>query len=364
MAKMCKPTALRLSGVGLLAGAALVANVLPSSAAPGHSGSGAKNVILLIGDGMGDSELTSARYYEYGAAGRLNMDAMPERSAVTTYSVNESDGQPDYVPDSASTATAWSTGSKTSDGRIGTSLTDVDLTNTMELAKRAGLRIGNVSTARITDATPAGAMAHVSKRGCEGPTQTIASCPKDATENGGPGSIAEQSIDLGVDVLLGGGADRYDQPDPGAPAKTVTQSAAAGGYDVVRTASALQAATLPVLGLFTAGHLPTERIGPQAAPGGVQAQCTSNPEFTDDIPTVDEMTATAISLLDRAPGKGKARARARRTVSRASTCRLRAPRSTSRTTRPTAAPNSVRRSRSTARCRWRSSSPRRAVTRR
>jgi Alkaline phosphatase len=40
-----------------------------------------KNVILLVGDGMGDSEVTLARYYGKGAAGRLNMDRLPFRGS-------------------------------------------------------------------------------------------------------------------------------------------------------------------------------------------------------------------------------------------------------------------------------------------
>ena len=302
----------------LLAVAVVVAAVFPALAGqrpdrqttPGQNS--ARNVILLIGDGMGDFELSAARYYEYGAAGQLSMDAMPTRSAATTYAVEESDPDaPNYVPDSASTATAWSTGTKTSNGRISTTAgTDEDVTTSMELAKQAGLLIGNVSTARLTDATPAAPMAHVARRGCEGPDQTTTQCPQDATQNGGPGSIAEQSIDLGVDVLLGGGADRYDQTIPAGEfvGQTVTESAAARGYTVVRDAGDLtDVQQLPVLGLFAAGHLPTELTGPQAAPGGVQAECTDNPEFADGVPSVDEMTAKAIELLDRTRGaKGRA----------------------------------------------------------
>ncbi len=64
------------------------------------------NVILLIGDGMGDSEITSARYYQYGAAGRLpGIDALPLTGQYTTYSLTK-DGKPDYVPDSAATGSA------------------------------------------------------------------------------------------------------------------------------------------------------------------------------------------------------------------------------------------------------------------
>src|SRR5262249_9227927 len=88
----------------------------------------ARNVLLFIGDGMGDSEITAARNYAVGAAGRLAMDALPLTGAYTTYAVQELDpALPDYVTDSAASGTGWATGSKTSNGRISTTArTDKD----------------------------------------------------------------------------------------------------------------------------------------------------------------------------------------------------------------------------------------------
>ena len=54
-------------------------------------GGQARNVILLIGDGMGDSEITIARNYAVGAAGRLALDGLPMTGAYTTYSVKKYD---------------------------------------------------------------------------------------------------------------------------------------------------------------------------------------------------------------------------------------------------------------------------------
>ena len=73
-----------------------------------NGGAGAvRNIILLFGDEMGDSEITIARNYEVGAGGQLVMDKLPFKGAVTTYSVEESNSSlPNYVPDSASTGTA------------------------------------------------------------------------------------------------------------------------------------------------------------------------------------------------------------------------------------------------------------------
>lgn len=81
----------------------------------------ARNIILFIGDGMGDLEITIARNYEVGAAGRLAMDTLPMTGAYTTYALQESNPNlPDYVTDSAASGTGWATGVKTSNGRIST----------------------------------------------------------------------------------------------------------------------------------------------------------------------------------------------------------------------------------------------------
>src|ERR1700739_4075730 len=85
-------------------------------------GGRARNIILFIGDGMGDSEITAARNYQAGASGRLAMDTLPFTGSVTTYALQEGDpAKPDYVTDSAAGGPAWATGHKTSNGRISTS---------------------------------------------------------------------------------------------------------------------------------------------------------------------------------------------------------------------------------------------------
>src|SRR5499433_4023890 len=100
----------------------------------------ARNVILFVGDGMGDSEITAARNYWAGAAGRLAMDSLPFTGTVTTYALREDDpSQPDYVTDSAAGGTAWATGQKTSNGRISsTAKTDKSLKTILELAQQMG----------------------------------------------------------------------------------------------------------------------------------------------------------------------------------------------------------------------------------
>ncbi len=81
---------------------------------------------------------------------------------------NNAPDKPVYVADSANSATALATGVTTSIGRIGTSAqSDKDLTTIIELAEDKGFKTGLVTTASITDATPAAFATHVSVRGCE-----------------------------------------------------------------------------------------------------------------------------------------------------------------------------------------------------
>ena len=223
----------------------------------------AKYVIFLLGDGMGQSEITVARNYQYGAGGRLpGIDTPPLTGDITTYALQEADPtKPNYVTDSAASGTGWATGHKTSNGRISTTAgTDQILPTVFEQAAEKGWATGNVSTAEITDATPAVLASHVNVRDCQGPTD-MAACPQYKKSAGGPGSIAEQEVDHRSDVILGGGKGRFDQVIDGGPyaGKTVIDQAKALGYAVVTDAAGLDAVTKgPVLGLFNKGNMSLE----------------------------------------------------------------------------------------------------------
>ena len=191
-----------------------------------------KNVIFLLGDGMGTQEITAARYYQ-GVNNDLNVDRMPFTGFDTTWSVKPADAppyKPDYDPDSASTGTMWATGEKTIDERSRRARA-APRTSRARTWRRcssslrsAGMRIGDVSTAEITDATPAVLASHISLRGCQGPAN-MGACPNETKGAGGLGSIAEQEVDHEVDVLLGGGRGRFEQTIRGGPdaGKTVVR---------------------------------------------------------------------------------------------------------------------------------------------
>lgn len=268
-----------------------------------------KNVILLIGDGMGDSEITSARNYAMGAGGFFKgIDALPLTGQYTHYSLDKKTQKPDYVTDSAASATAWSSGVKTYNGALGVDVFGKDHVTLLELAKKAGKATGNVSTAELQDATPAAQFAHVTGRKCYGPEETSEKCGTNALENGGRGSITEQMIDGRADVTLGGGAKSFSQVAKAGEwkDKSLRDQALARGYIIVENLDDLNAIKQadqqkPLLGLFSPGNMPVRWQGPKASYHGnldkPPVVCENNAERTKDIPTLAAMTEKAIDLL-------------------------------------------------------------------
>jgi alkaline phosphatase len=269
-----------------------------------------KNVIFLLGDGMGTQEITAARYYQ-GVDNELNVDRMPFTGFDTTWSVKPAATppyRPDYDPDSASTGTMWATGQKTMDERISQgpssaeNVPGANLATVLELAQKRGMKVGDVSTAEITDATPAVLASHISLRGCQGPAN-MGPCPTETKAAGGLGAIAEQEVDHKVDVLLGGGRARFEQAITGGPdtGKTVVQSAQAKGYQYVTDATGLNTVSgnKPVLGLFTPGNMSLEWSGPAASlgKGNTPVACTESQRPANE-PSLAAMTEKAIDLLD------------------------------------------------------------------
>lgn len=291
----------------------------------------ARNVVLIIGDGMDDQQITIARNYLVGSRGKLALDELPLRSVSQVLTVSEQ-GQPVYVADSANSATSMATGEVTSRGRIATSAgSDQAIRTIVEIAEAAGLQTGLVVTASVTDATPAAFIAHINARFCENPEAihgvtisgiTLPDCPQHTKANGGAGSISEQIAESGLDVVLGGGQRHFDILAEGSD-QTVREQAQANGFHVID--SAAQLATAPpdkrLLGLFSPSTMPVRLQGesgrsaeaPQASwanqvhryLGTVELpapmRCEPNPGFSG-MPTLAQMTATALDRLDNDAG--------------------------------------------------------------
>ena len=207
----------------------------------------AKNVILLIGDGMSMAHRTAARMLSKGIAqgtygGELAMDDMPHMALVST------SGTDSIVTDSANAMTAYATGHKTCVNALGvycalnsSTLGHPNIETIAELAKRRlGMAVGVVTDTEIEDATPAGMVAHTRKR----------------TDYN---NIVRMFYTLQPEAILGGGTPNFlPKGDPGAKREDnqnyITNFEEAG-YTFVNTAAQLAAAaakpdTTKLLGLF------------------------------------------------------------------------------------------------------------------
>src|SRR6516225_5912843 len=131
----------------------------------------AKNVVLLIGDGMSPAHRVAARLLAKGIAegkarGKLAMDDMPQMALVATA------GTDSIITDSANSASAYATGHKSAVNAMGVyadrtlnPLDDPKVETITSLAKRRlGMAVGIVTNTEIEDATPAAMVAHVRRR--------------------------------------------------------------------------------------------------------------------------------------------------------------------------------------------------------
>ncbi len=168
------------------------------------AGEPVRNVIFMIGDGMGVAQVNAAML---SSQKPLSMERAVFAGLCKTQSANN------RVTDSAAAGTALSTGVKTNNGTVGMDAAGGFLANVREQAAQAGLATGVVVTKDITDATPAAFMAHQSSRG--------------SSEK-----IALQIARCGVDVFMGGGLNNFEKRSDGAK---LTDSLRARGYAVAYT---------------------------------------------------------------------------------------------------------------------------------
>lgn len=232
-----------------------------------------KNVIVLIGDGMGPAQVSAARNYLMYNKGidHLTLDSIYVGQA-TTYADRGEDGGTivsGVVTDSASAGTAFATGNKTYNAAISISNEDVAVpfASVIEAAELAGKATGLVSTARITHATPAVYASHVRSRDNEV-------------------AIASQYLDSGVDVLLGGGSAYFLSKDEKGKRsdKSIIADFESKGYAYVSDTAGLNALNADagkVLGLFGGSHV------------------SYVPDRTEATPALADMTSKALEILSQ-----------------------------------------------------------------
>jgi alkaline phosphatase len=231
-----------------------------------------KNVIVMVPDGCSQSIVTAARWYN---GEPLNLDSI-QTGVVSTYMADS------IITDSASAATAFATGHKTSNGfisvgpRTDTLLTGArspltpiadayePLATVLEGAKLEGKATGLVATSRITHATPAAYAAHIESRNLEN-------------------DIMEHMVYQDLDVVLGGGKRHLESSRT--DGENLTQVLIDRGYQFVETKDEMDVLDSgKVWGMFASSHMEAD---------------IDRAEFAPEQPSLAEMTEKAIEILSQ-----------------------------------------------------------------
>ncbi|RUQ31615.1 alkaline phosphatase [Peribacillus cavernae] len=222
-----------------------------------------KNVIFLIGDGMGVSYTSAYRYLKDNPS-----TPVAEKTEFDKYLVGQQMTYPEdpgqNVTDSASAATAMSAGVKTYNAAIGVDNDKSEVKTVLEAAKEKGKATGLVATSEITHATPASFGAHDENR------KNMNSIADDYYKELINGKHK-------IDVLLGGGKSNFERPDANLP-----EAFKKDGYSyVTNKQQLLKDKNEQVLGLF--------------APGGLPKMM----DRTEDTPSLEVMTKSAVERLNK-----------------------------------------------------------------
>jgi alkaline phosphatase len=257
--------------------------LLPGAASAGGDGHGhghPRSVIFVNGDGMAAAHREAARLDQEGFDGQLAMDSLPIAGLQTT----DARDPEDTITDSAAAASAWATGVKTYNGAISVDVDGNPLPVLGAEAQQAGLATGLVTTAQVTDATPAAFFSNSVNRSAQD-------------------DIARQYLQVTKpQVILGGGEDWWlpagdegtyaprvgDTEDPEVSRSTqgdLVAQAEGLGYEYVSTPAEFAAADSDLLlGLFANEEMFQQR------PEG------QGDEFSPLVPLAD-MTTKALDIL-------------------------------------------------------------------
>ncbi len=231
----------------------------------------AKNIIFLVSDGMSTGTLNMADLYlnrTYGKGSnwlQLYKDNKVSRALMDTASASS------IVTDSAAGSSSWGGGFRVPNGALNVSESGEHHLPLWQKFKKAGKKAGCVTTVPITHATPAGFCVNSESRGSQA-------------------EIAEMYLDLGFDVLMGGG-DNYFSASKRKDQKDLYAAFTAKGYQVVHSRTTFEKITLdkPILGVFDQDALPyyVDRMHDE--------------QLQKEIPSLAEMAQIAIDNMKDHP---------------------------------------------------------------
>ncbi len=190
-----------------------------------------KNIIFMIGDGMGLNHMYAAMTAN---GGTLALEEITHVGLQKTYSASR------YITDSGASGTAMACGKKTYNGAIGVDIEKNELESILKVGEKNGYATGLVATSTITHATPATFIAN-------------------DTSRGNYEAIALDFLLTDIDVFIGGGLDNFTKREDG---RDLTKELEEKGYTVTRSMGELAGVTDGKLAAFTA-----EGSNPRATEG-------------------------------------------------------------------------------------------------
>jgi len=251
---------------GLVAGLTLpFSGFKEAIAKPSTSRKKAKNIIMLVSDGMSTGTLNMADIYSNRILGvgskwlGLYRDNKAVRSLMDTASANS------MVTDSAAASSSWGGGIRVNNGSLNVGAKGEKPQPILQKFKEKGKKVGCVTTVPITHATPAGFCVNIDNRG-------------------GQDIIAEMYLGLKFDVMMGGGSKYFGDKRKGGNLipKYLTQ-----GYKVAENRAEMMTlnGSKPVLGLFAEDGMPYE------------VDRKHDEALMKSTPSLAEMTVKAIELM-------------------------------------------------------------------
>ncbi|YCM46873.1 alkaline phosphatase (plasmid) [Verrucomicrobiaceae bacterium 227] len=255
---------------GLLAG---LGQAQGRERAGGGKGPGKKprGIIFCVSDGMSQGVLSMTEAFSNQVRGKGTAWWELLAGGQATMGLMDTASSNSLVTDSAAASSAWSCGKRIPNGQINFDENGKRLESIGETLEKNRVRLGLVSTATITHATPAGFASSVVSRGQED-------------------RIAPQYLNR-VDVILGGGSKFFDA-ETRRDKKDLFGTFAKEKYDVVRTRDdLLKSKSKKILGTFSPGYIP------------YTIDRNQDVEMQKEIPTLAEMSEAALSrfLNDEAP---------------------------------------------------------------
>ena len=231
----------------------------------------AKNIIVIISDGMSSGTLNMADLYLNRKTGKgsnwiqLYKDNRVKRSLMDMASASS------IVTDSAAASSSWGSGFRVKNGSLNVGVNGEEYLPIWQKFKTAGKMAGCVTTVPITHATPAGFC--------------IASKSRNSQE-----AIAEMYLELKFDIMMGGG-DKFFSSENRKDKKDLYQDFISKGFNVVKDRAEMLSIdnSKPILGVFSTDGLPYSK------------DRETSKELTNSSPTLAEMTARAIDKMKNHP---------------------------------------------------------------